>query len=309
MADRIPRDLDATKATLTNEVFDDPGWIVERKLDGVRCLAYRDGDDVALESRNRLSFNERFPEVAAALKDAPARRFVVDGEVVGIAGGRSTFEALQRRGHDGHVRIAYYVFDVLWLEGDDLRERPLRERKAALREALRFGDGVVRWTPYRRAHEGERLLREACRAGWEGLIAKRADSPYTGKRSRDWLKWKCSAEQELVIGGYTAPKGSRTVLGALLVGYYEGKRLRYAGKVGTGFDRATLDDLGARLRPLQRDGSPFADEVKERSVTWVEPELVAQIGFSEWTADGRLRHPRYQGLRIDKDPAEVVREQ
>ena len=167
--------------------------------------------------------------------------------MVGLSGGRSSFEALQRRGHDRRVKIAFYVFDVLWLDGEDLRERPLRERKAALREALRFGDGVVRWTPYRRAHEGERLLREACRNGWEGLIAKRADSPYAGKRTRDWLKWKCSAEQELVIGGYTAPRGSREDFGALLVGFYDGDVLRYAGKVGTGFDARELRTLGERM--------------------------------------------------------------
>jgi DNA ligase D-like protein (predicted ligase) len=308
MADPIPRRAEATKATLTNEVFDDPGWIVERKLDGVRCLAYRDGSDVVLESRNRLSFNERFPGVAAALRDAPAKRFVVDGEVVGISGGRSTFEALQRRGHDGHVKIAYYVFDILWLEGEDLRDRPLRERKAALRDALRFGDGVVRWTPYRRAHEGERLLREACRSGWEGLIAKRADSPYAGKRSRDWLKWKCSAEQELVVGGYTAPRGSREDFGALLVGYYDGDALRYAGKVGTGFDADELATLKAQMDALARADPPFDGDPKVRDATWVEPEIVAQIGFTEWTRDGRLRHPRYLGRRDDKAAREVVRE-
>jgi DNA ligase D-like protein (predicted ligase) len=309
VADPIPRDADATKATLTNEVFDDPNWIVERKLDGVRCLAYRDGDDVLLESRNRLSFNQRFPEVAAVLEDAPSKRFVVDGEVVGIAGGKSSFEALQRRGHDRRVKIAFYVFDVLWLDGEDLRERPLRERKAALREALRFGDGVVRWTPYRRAHEGERLLREACRNGWEGLIAKRADSPYTGKRSRDWLKWKCSAEQELVIGGYTAPRGSREDFGALLVGYYDGDVLRYAGKVGTGFDAHELAALGKRMAALEQPDSPFgAGDPPARGTTWIAPELVAQVGFSEWTRDGRLRHPRYLGLRDDKPARDVVRE-
>src|SRR3954453_7293776 len=215
MADPIPRRADATKATFSSDVFDDPNWIVERKLDGFRCLAFRDGGPVALESRNRLSLNQRYPEVAAALEDAPSKRFVVDGEVVGLSGGRSSFEALQRRGHDRGVTIAFYVFDVLWLDGVDLRARALRERKAALRSALSFGDGVVRWTPYRRAHEGERLLREACRSGWEGLIAKRADSPYAGKRTRDWLKWKCSAEQELVIGGYTAPPGAREDFGPL----------------------------------------------------------------------------------------------
>ena len=309
MADRIPRRADATKATLSNEVFDDPGWIVERKLDGFRCLAFRDGGPVELESRNRLSLNQRYPEVAAALEDAPSKRFVVDGEVVGLSGGRSSFEALQRRGHDRHVRIAYYVFDVLWLDGEDLRQRPLRERKAALRTALRFGDGVVRWTPYRRAHEGERLLREACRNGWEGLIAKRADSPYAGKRTRDWLKWKCSAEQELVIGGFTAPRGSREDFGALLVGFYEGDVLRYAGKVGTGFDARELRTLGERMAELARPDPPFgAGDPPRRDTTWVKPELVAQVAFTEWTRDGRLRHPRYLGLRDDKPAREVVRE-
>jgi DNA ligase D-like protein (predicted ligase) len=309
MADPMPRRAEATKATLTGDVFDDPGWIVERKLDGYRCLAFRDGGPVALESRNRLSLNERYPEIAAALEDAPSRRFVVDGEVVGLSGGRSSFEALQRRGHDRRVKIAFYVFDVLWLDGEDLRERPLRERKAALREALSFGAGTVRWTPYRRAHEGERLLAEACRKGWEGLIAKRADSPYAGKRSRDWLKWKCSAEQELVIGGYTAPQGSRQGFGALLVGFYDGDVLRYAGKVGTGFDARELATLKQRMDALERSGSPFgAGDPPARATTWVEPELVAQVAFTEWTRDGSLRHPRYLGLRDDKPARAVVRE-
>jgi DNA ligase D-like protein (predicted ligase) len=309
MADPMPRRVEAMKATLSGDVFDDPGWIVERKLDGYRCLAFRDGGAVTLESRNRLSLNERYPEIATALQDAPCRRFVVDGEVVGLTGGRSSFEALQRRGHDRRVKVAFYVFDVLWFDGRDVRDRPLRERKAVLRDALRFGEGTVRWTPYRRAHEGERLLAEACRKGWEGLIAKRADSPYTGKRSRDWLKWKCSAEQELVIGGYTAPRGTREDFGALLVGFYDGDVLRYAGKVGTGFDARELHALGQRMAALEQPDSPFgAGDPPTRGTTWVAPELVAQVAFTEWTRDGRLRHPRYLGLRDDKPAREVVRE-
>jgi bifunctional non-homologous end joining protein LigD len=185
----------------------------------------------------------------------------------------------------------------------------LRERKALLRDALRFGQGTVRWTPYRRAHEAERLLAETCRKGWEGLIAKRADSPYAGKRSRDWLKWKCSAEQELVIGGYTAPRGSREDFGALLVGFYDGDVLRYAGKVGTGFDARELRTLGQRMAALERPDSPFgAGNPPGRDTTWVAPELVAQVAFTEWTRDWRLRHPRYLGLRDDKPAREVVRE-
>ncbi len=165
----------------------------------------------------------------------------------------------------------------------------------------------MRWTPYRN-EAGEALFEEACRKGWEGVIAKRADSVYTERRSRDWLKFKCEQGQELVIGGFTAPRGSRIEFGALLAGVYDGDALRYAGKVGTGFDRATLKDLGARLRELRRESSPFADAPRFRDATWVEPELVAQIGFAEWTSAGRLRHPRFLGLRFDKPARSVVRE-
>jgi bifunctional non-homologous end joining protein LigD len=308
MADPMPRRPEATTATLTTDVFDDPDWIVERKLDGYRCLAFRDGGTVDLESRNRLSLNGRYPEVAAALEDDPCRRFVLDGEIVGTVRGKSSFEALQQRAHDPNVRLAYYVFDVLWLDGMDLRAAPLRDRKTALRGALRFGGGTVRWTPYRRAAHGRALLADACRRGWEGLIAKRVDSTYRGRRSRDWLKWKCSAEQELVIGGYSAPKGSREAFGALLVGYYEGDKLRYAGKVGTGFDQRELRALAERMAPLQRPDPPFEIGDPPRRATWVEPELVAQIAFTEWTRDGFLRHPRYLGLRDDKPARQVVRE-
>jgi bifunctional non-homologous end joining protein LigD len=202
--------------------------------------------------------------------------------------------------------VYFYVFDVLEVEGADVRDRPLLERKRILRELVR-PHGSIRLTPYRR-EKGIELYQEACRRGWEGIIAKRADSQYVGKRSRDWLKWKCDAEQELVIGGYTAPKGSRIELGALLVGHWEDGELRYAGKVGTGFTRETLRDLATRLAPLRRDDPPFADAPRLRNATWVEPRLVGQVGFTEWTRDGRLRHPRFLGLREDKDAREVVRE-
>ena len=296
------------KATLTDERFSDPNWIFERKLDGIRCLAIRADDGVTLWSRNDLLQNARYPELVDALNAETQRDFVVDGEVVAFSGARTDFGKLVQRHRLGpeRVRVFYYVFDVLHLAGHDTTHLPQRARKAVLRRALHF-HGNVRFTPHRNT-DGQDYYRYACSHGWEGLIAKRADAPYVHGRSRDWLKLKCSAEQELVVGGYTAPKGSRTILGALLVGYYEGKRLRYAGKVGTGFTRATLEDLQQRLEPLGRDASPFADEVKERSVSWVVPELVAQVGFSEWTGDGRLRHPRFLGLREDKPAREVVRE-
>jgi DNA ligase D-like protein (predicted ligase) len=301
----LPERIDPMKAVLTDQPFSDPGWIYERKLDGIRCIAIKADRRVQLLSRNHLSLNGRFPEVVEALERDAATQFVIDGEVVAFAGAQTSFAALQQRG-ERPVSIFLYVFDALYLGGEDITELPLRRRKALLREALEF-HGPIRLSRHRNG-EGEAMFREACRKGWEGVIAKRADSPYTQQRSRDWLKFKCSAEQELVIGGYTAPKGSRTDLGALLVGYYEDGRLRYAGKVGTGFTRATLADLAARLEPLRRETSPFADEVRERTATWVEPRLVGQVGFSEWTRDGRLRHPKFLGVREDKAAGEVVRE-
>jgi bifunctional non-homologous end joining protein LigD len=293
------------QAVLTDERFSDPDWIFERKLDGIRCLAHKAGTRVRLRSRNDLSLNGRFPEIVAALEDEPSDDVVLDGEIVAFDGAQTSFARLQQRG-ERPARVFFYVFDILRVDGEDVTDEPLRARKALLRKTLAFAD-PIRLTAHRN-RDGEAFYAEACRKGWEGLIAKRADAPYTHGRSRDWLKFKCSAEQELVVGGYTAPRGSRTDLGALLLGYYADGALRYAGKVGTGFTRATLRELAAELAPLRRDTSPFADEVRERSATWVEPRLVAQIGFSEWTRDGRLRHPRFLGLRKDKAAADVVRE-
>jgi bifunctional non-homologous end joining protein LigD len=262
---------------------------------------------VRLLSRTDRNMNGDYPEVAEALADQPCSDFVVDGEVVAFdRRGVTSFSRLQRRGRE-RVAIFLYLFDMLRHDGLDVRESPLRERKARLRRALQF-DEPIRFTMHRNEH-GEQLFDEACRKGLEGVIAKRADSPYRATRSRDWLKLKCHAEQELVIGGFTAPQGSRTDFGALLVGYFEEDLLRYAGKVGTGFGRSTLAELGARLRELETEEKPFADvHPVPRGTHWVKPELVAQIAFAEWTRDGRLRHPRYLGLRDDKPAREVVRE-
>jgi bifunctional non-homologous end joining protein LigD len=295
------------KAVLSDEPFSDPAWIFERKLDGVRCIAHRDRSGVRLLSRTDRDMSAQYSEVSDALEADPCLDFVVDGEVVALdRRGITSFARLQRRGKE-RVAIYLYVFDLLRLEGSDLRDLPLRERKRRLRGALRFED-PIRFTPHRN-EVGEQLYQEACQKGLEGVIAKRADSPYLATRSRDWLKLKCHAEQELVIGGFTAPQGSRTDFGALLVGYFDSGSLRYAGKVGTGFGRATLAELGAQMRKLETDDSPFA-EVRPipRGTHWVRPELVAQIGFTEWTRDGRLRHPRYLGLRDDKRAGDVVRE-
>jgi DNA ligase D-like protein (predicted ligase) len=295
------------KAVLERQPFSDPGWIFERKLDGVRGLAIRSGRQTRLLSRNDLDLSRRYPEIQDAVAGQPATRFAVDGEVVAFDGAQTSFARLADRGRHP-VPVFMYVFDLLWLDGYDIRALPLRTRKRLLSSALTFED-PLRLTTHRN-RDGEAMFTEACDRGWEGVIAKRADSPYREARSRDWLKFKCEAGQELVIGGFTAPRGSRTDFGALLVGYYADGRLRYAGKVGTGFDRETLHALGHRLNQLRTDESPFADpgSIRERHVSWVRPELVAQLGFTEWTTAGRLRHPRFQGLRDDKPAREVVRE-
>jgi DNA ligase D-like protein (predicted ligase) len=290
------------KAVLTSDRPSGEGWVFERKLDGIRCLAVKDGDRTRLYSRNELSLNDRYPTIAAALDGQAADRFVIDGEAVAFVGGRDRFG-----GGEG-AEIYLYVFDVLVAEGEDVRELPLEERRKVLEGLLDWKDPLR--TTDQVTGDGTQLLDEACREGWEGLIAKRLGTAYVSTRSRDWLKLKCTRAQELVIGGFTAPKGSRTDLGALLVGYFDDGELRYAGKVGTGFTHATLKELAGQLAPLARDSSPFAPEKGiPRDASWVEPELVAQIGFMEWTGDGRLRHPSFLGLRIDKAAREVTREE
>jgi DNA ligase D-like protein (predicted ligase) len=288
------------KAVLTADRPAGPDWVFERKLDGIRCLAVKDRGRTRLFSRNELPLDQRYPAIAAALDADPADGFVIDGEAVAFVDGRDRF------GADGG-ELFYYVFDVVMAEGRDVRALPLEERRAVL-------EGVLRWKDPLRVTEqltgdGAALLADACRDGWEGLIAKRRGTPYVSTRSRDWLKLKCTRAQELVIGGFTAPRGTRTELGALLVGHFDAGRLRYAGKVGTGFTRQTLRDLAERLAPLVRETSPFEPEKGiPRAATWVEPELVGQFAFMEWTADGRLRHPSFLGLRFDKPAREVIRE-
>jgi DNA ligase D-like protein (predicted ligase) len=302
-----PSHAELMKAVLERQSFSDPAWIFERKLDGIRCLAIREHDEVRMLSRNDLDLGGRYPEVRDAVAAQAHRRFAVDGEVVAFDGQQTSFARLAQRGHT-HVPVFFYIFDLLWVDGHDVRALSLRTRKRLLRAALEFHD-PLRWTSHRNG-EGEAMFTEACRRGWEGVIAKRADSPYRATRSRDWLKLKCEAGQELVIGGFTAPKGSRSDFGALLLGYFRDGELQYAGKVGTGFDQELLGSLGRRLRALGRDTAPFAEPsaIRERGVTWVRPELVAEIGFTEWTSAGRLRHPRFLGLRDDKAATEVVRE-
>lgn len=310
-----PEWVDPTLATLVHDTFSDAGWLFEPKLDGERCLVFKQGGRVRLMSRNRKELNDTYPELVDALRSQQERDFIADGEVVTFDGRKTSFARLQERiqladparARQSGIDVHCYLFDLLRVAECDVTALPLRDRKTLLQGAIRFRD-PLRLTPYRN-QEGQEYHRRACRAGWEGVLAKDANAPYVGGRSSTWLKFKCVNSQELVVGGYTEPTGTRTGLGALLVGYYEGDRLMYAGKVGTGFTEDELVDLRDRLTRLERDEPPFGDrEPDERAVHWVSPTLVADIQFTEWTGDGKLRHPRYMGLRRDKDPAYVVRE-
>lgn len=306
-------------ATLTERAPSGGGWIYEPKLDGVRVLAYVMGGSVRLFSRNRRQVEGGYPELVEALSLAVRGDAVLDGEIVAPdpSTGLSSFARLQQRMHlrdtvrvtRTGVSVELYLFDCLFYEGIDLTGMPLLDRKKVLRDVVWY-DGKIRFTPYRTTGSGA-MYRDACAKGAEGIIAKRAESPYVSGRSTDWLKIKCVHQQEFVIGGYTAPQGAREHLGALLVGYYDDAgALRFAGKVGTGYDQDALELLRRRLGPLHRRTSPFAPgPVPAGEIQWVTPKLVAQIGFSEWTEAGLLRHPRYLGLRYDKAARDVRREE
>jgi ATP-dependent DNA ligase len=282
----FPEWLEPMAATLTQERFTGPEWLFERKLDGIRLLAFRNDREVRLLSRNRLPQN--CPSIAEAVLNLPVSDVILDGELTWSRSG-----------------TVYHVFDVLWLNGRDLTSLPLVERQALL-DTLPLRMPLARVTPITDAKPWER----ACSEGWEGVIAKRRDSRYEHRRSPHWLKMKCEASQEFVVGGFTDPQGSRVALGALLVGYFENEDFVFAGKVGTGFDAALLRDLRARLDALEIPEPPFTKAVGLPRVRahWVRPEIVVQVAFIEWTVHGKLRHSRFLGVRADKAAREVVRE-
>jgi ATP-dependent DNA ligase len=294
LAQTFPDWLEPMAATLTQDRFTGPEWIFERKLDGIRLLAFKNGPDVRLYSRNRLPQNGCYPGVVAAMAKLPVHDVVLDGEATAGWGDRGP--------------IAYHVFDILWLDGRDVTPLPLDERRTLLsRLPLRQPLGRVATLGDSKPWE------RACAEGWEGVIAKRRDSPYEHRRSRHWLKMKCEATQELVVGGFTDPQGARVGLGALLLGYFEGRGSAdfvFAGKVGTGFDTRRLLDLRARLDRLEISEAPFTRAVglPRKGAHWVRPEIVVQVAFIEWTVHGKLRHSRLLGIRDDKAAREVVRE-
>jgi len=302
-------------ATLVAEPFDQPDWIYERKFDGERCLAVVTEEHVTLYSRNKKVLNAQYPELVRALEAQQLLPCVLDGEVVAFSGSLTSFSNLQRRMHStdpedirqAHTPVFYYLFDCVQLCQYDIESLSLRRRKTILKALVSFHD-PLRYTIHRNQN-GVAYQAEACEKGWEGIIAKDTKSMYEHARSRAWLKFKCINEQELVIGGYTDPQGSRIGFGALLLGYYEQGALLYAGKVGTGFDDALLSSLVVQLKGLALNQPAFTDrEDLPKDAHWVSPALVAQVGFTEWTNDGRLRHPRFLGLREDKDPRAVIRE-
>lgn len=305
-------------ATLVSEVPAGEGWLHEIKLDGYRILAGVAGGEASLWTRGGKDWADRFPAVARAVAALPVETAILDGEVVALLeDGRSSFQALQQAlSESASAELAFFVFDLLYLDGVDWSGRPLLERKAALRkllparsggraaQLLRFNDHV--------GGDGADFYRQACAHGLEGIIAKRASNPYRPGRSSDWLKIKCSRRQEFVIGGFTEPSGSRTGLGALLLGVYQDDQLRYAGRVGTGFGTATLRTLRAGLEPLETERPAFSNPprgAQARGVHWVRPERVAEVTFTEWTEDGLLRHPTFEGLREDKTARNVIREE
>jgi bifunctional non-homologous end joining protein LigD len=307
--DFVPPEL----ATLTDEAPEGDEWLHEMKFDGYRILCRLEDGRVRLLSRKRNDWTDRLPELARAVEGLPARRALVDGELaVVLPDGTTSFQALQNLMSGVPTgELAYFAFDLLHLDGEDLTPQPLEERKRRLEELL----GRARTLPFRYSDHvvgaGARFFAEACRKGLEGIVCKRRGSPYRPGRGGDWLKVKCLREQEVVIGGYTAPQGSRVGLGALLVGVHDDEgRLQYAGKVGTGFTDATLEELTRRLKGLEQSTRPFATAPPGSSrAHWVRPELVAQVAFGEWTGDGKMRHPSFRGLREDKPAAEIVKEE
>jgi bifunctional non-homologous end joining protein LigD len=285
MSKFFPEWIQPMAATLTQERFSGPEWIFERKFDGIRLLAYKNGSKVELFSRNRLPQN--IPALARAIARLPPRELILDGEV------------------DWHGPTAYHVFDIMWIDGRDVMTLPVEERRALLRK-------LPMTAPLHRVTElvDEKPWDRAQQEGWEGVIAKRRGSVYESRRSPDWLKMKCELAQEFVVGGFTDPQGKRVGLGALLVGYYDGDDFVFAGKIGTGFDTKMLIDLRSKLDRIEIPKTLFTKAVglPRLRAHWVTPKIVVQVGFIQWTKHGKLRHPRLLAIRHDKSPREVLKE-
>jgi bifunctional non-homologous end joining protein LigD len=295
-------------ATLADKPFDSEEWVYETKWDGFRLIAEVKRGSVRLFSRNGIDVTARYPAIAQALRSI-MEPCVLDGELVALdAKGRSHFQLLQNALRDGRTRLQYCVFDLLFLGAEDLRRKQLVERKRLLKQMLPRTE-LLRYSEHVKA-EGIALFEKAKQAGLEGVMAKLASGLYySGKRTREWLKFKAMNEQETVIVGYTAPRRSRKYFGAVVLAVREFSQWRYVGHAGTGFDEATLRMLYAKMQPLKTNSKPFAAKVKDEvQTTWLRPELVAEVKFTEWTDRGEMRHPVFLGLREDKEATDVIRE-
>lgn len=311
----IPSFIQPMLAQLTHIYFSDPDWIFETKLDGERCLLFKKGSTIELKSRNDKSLNASYPEIVHQIKKLALPDMIIDGEIVAFKNKITNFSVLQARFgvtseekiKQSRIAVYYYVFDMIYCDGYDLTQLPLVTRKKLLKQIIPF-KGRLRYVSHKRT-KGELYRKKACQKGLEGVMAKKADSIYLFKRSSYWLKFKCSNEQEFVIGGYTQPGGSRINFGALLLGYYKGSQLYYAGKVGTGFDGTILEAVGKELAKRETNKNPFVnydDSIK--NVQWIKPTLVGQVKFTEWTKANKLRHPSFLGLRRDKSAKDVTKE-
>lgn len=309
----------AQLALLADEAPDGEEWLHEVKYDGYRIGCLVEGERVRLVSRHEKDWTASFPEVAREARRLPARQALLDGEIaIVLPDGRTSFQALQNAFARGGRRegLTYFAFDLLHLDGEDVARLPLEERKARLSALLARLDSTQPRTIRYATHvvgNGPKVRREACRLGLEGIVSKRRDLPYQPGRHAGWVKTKCKKRQELVIGGFTDPEGSRQGIGALLVGYWDSAgALRFAGKVGTGFTQRSAQELRRKLEAMETDECPFTPRPAGWLGThahWVRPELVAEVAFMEWTADGKIRHPSFLGIRRDKDAREVVREE
>ena len=314
----MPAVIKPMLATLVDKPFSNPEWLFETKWDGVRAVCFINKGKARFVSRNQIEMTAQYPELAHIAKNVRASVAILDGEIVALdASGVSRFQLLQRRlgrknaSEIGRLaattRIAFYVFDLLYLEGFDLMGCKLGDRKQTLERILkpstqiRYSDHII--------GEGEKLFAEVAKVPLEGMIAKRVESTYAQRRSPDWLKVKTIQQSEVVVGGYTEPRNSRAYFGALVVGLYSAGKLHYVAHTGGGFNHQTLAQTYKLMQPLRIKDSPFVERPKTNEpVQWIKPKLVAQVKFSEWTADGRMRHPVFLGLRQDKKPEECVLE-
>jgi bifunctional non-homologous end joining protein LigD len=315
--EKQPSFIEPMLATLTKDYFSKNDWFYEHKFDGVRCLTFKKNGKVTLLSRNKNSMNNSYTEIVKALEEQTMDNFIIDGEIIAKEKGISNFQMLQERINlqdfaaieklQKTIPVIYCIFDLMHADGYNLEHLPLFARKEMLEELLDYNKILV-YTKHK-VGNGITYFEKACKLKWEGLIAKDKNSIYQNKRSKSWLKFKCSEGQELVIGGYTKPRGSRANFGALLVGYYQNGELQYAGKVGTGYSFATLQDLGSKLKKLEIKKCPFVNfDISSTNIHWVKPILVGEFEFAQWTKGGKLRVGRFKGLRLDKKATLVVKE-